>query len=75
MKQTSKYKVNEYESAFGGYETYAVNVTKDEELLNAIEAYDEYKAKVDEANKALADMAQTGNYSQKQWKKQEKKDS
>lgn len=71
-KQASKYKVTESESFFGGYETYAVSVTKDEELLNAIEAYDEYKAKVDEANKALAEMEQTGNYSQKEWKKQEK---
>lgn len=72
MKQTSKYKVIEYESAYGGYESYTASVTKDEELLNAIEAYDDYKAKVDDANKALAEMAQTGNYSQKQWKKQEK---
>lgn len=68
----SKYKVIEYESAYGGYGSYTASVTKDEELLNAIEAYDDYKAKVDDANKALAEMAQTGNYSQKQWKKQEK---
>lgn len=71
MTQASRYKIEERESAYGGVEVGAAYVTKDEELLNAMEAYDEYKLKVDEVNKALADMAETGQYTQNQWNEQE----
>lgn len=71
MTQPSKYKLSEHESAYGGIEVTAAYVTKDEELLNAMEAYSEYKSKVDDANNALADMAKTGEYTQKEWRQQE----
>ena len=71
MTEASRYKTEERESAYGGVETGAAYVTKDEELLNAIEAYDEYKAKVDEANDSLANMAETGEYTEKEWEEQE----
>lgn len=71
MTEASRYKTEERESAYGGVETGASYVTKDEELLNAIEAYDEYKAKVDEANDSLANMAETGEYTEKEWEEQE----
>ena len=71
MTQASKYKIEERESVYGGVESGVAYVTKDEELLNAMEAYDEYKTKVDEANRALADMAETGGYTQNQWNEQE----
>lgn len=71
MTEASRYKTEERESAYGGVESGAAYVTKDEELLNAIEAYEEYKSKVDEANKSLADMAKTGEYTQAEWDKQE----
>ena len=71
MTQASRYQLEERESAYGGVEVGAAYVTKDEELLNAIEAYEKYKSKVDEANKALADMAETGEYSRKEWSNQE----
>ena len=71
MAEASRYKTEERESAYGGVETGAAYVTKDEELLNAIEAYDEYKAKVDEANDSLANMAETGEYTEKEWEEQE----
>jgi ABC-type transporter Mla subunit MlaD len=71
MTQASRYQLEERESAYGGIEVGAAYVTKDEELLNAIEAYEKYKSKVDEANKALADMAETGGYSRKEWSNQE----
>ena len=70
--EASRYKTEERESAYGGIETGAAYVTKDEELQNAIEAYEKYKAKVDEANDALAHMAETGDYTQKEWNEQEK---
>ena len=72
MTEASRYKTEERESAYGGVETGAAYVTKDEELKYAIEAYDEYKAKVDEANNALAHMAETGEYAQEEWDEQEK---
>lgn len=71
MTEASRYKTEDRESAYGGIETGAAYVTKDEELLNAIDAYEEYKFKVDEANEALADMAKTGEYTQAEWDKQE----
>lgn len=71
MTQASRYQLEERESAYGGVEVGAAYVTKDEELLNAIEAYEKYKLKVEEANKALAEMAETGKYSQKEWREQE----
>ena len=71
MTQASRYQLEERESAYGGIEVGAAYVTKDEELLNAIEAYEKYKSKVDEANKALADMAETNEYSRKEWSNQE----
>lgn len=71
MTEASRYKTEERESAYGGVESGASYVTKDEELLNAIEAYDEYKAKVDEANDSLANMAETGEYTEKEWEEQE----
>lgn len=70
--EASRYKTEERESAYGGIETGAAYVTKDEELQNAIEAYEKYKAKVDEANDALAHMAETGDYTQKECNEQEK---
>lgn len=70
--EASRYKTEDRESAYGGIETGAAYVTKDEELQNAIEAYEKYKAKVDEANDALAHMAETGDYTQKEWDEQEK---
>lgn len=70
--EASRYKTEDRESAYGGIETGAAYVTKDEELQNAIEAYEKYKAKVDEANDALAHMAETGDYTQKEWNEQEK---
>lgn len=70
--EVSRYKTEEKESVYGGVESGAAYVTKDEELQNAIEAYEEYKAKVDEANDALAHMAETGDYTQKEWDEQEK---
>lgn len=72
MTQDSKYKFDTFTDSMGGVTVVASQVTKEEELLNAIEAYDTYKAKADEANKALADMAKTGNYTQKEWNAQEK---
>ena len=72
MTEASRYKTEDRESAYGGIETGAAYVTKDEELQNAIEAYEKYKAKVDEANDALAHMAETGDYTQKEWNEQEK---
>jgi len=72
MTEASRYKTEERESAYGGVESGAAYVTKDEELKYAIEAYDEYKAKVDEANNALAHMAETGEYAQEEWDEQEK---
>lgn len=72
MTEASRYKTEDRESAYGGIETGAAYVTKDEELQNAIEAYEKYKAKVDEANDALAHMAETGDYTQKEWDEQEK---
>lgn len=72
MTEASRYKTEDRESAYGGIETGAAYVTKDEELQNAIEAYEEYKKKVDEANDALAHMAETGDYTQKEWDEQEK---
>lgn len=72
IKQDSKYKFDTFTDSMGGAVVVATQVTKEEELLNAIEAYDTYKAKADEANKALADMAKTGNYTQKEWNAQEK---
>ncbi len=72
MTEASRYKTEERESAYGGVESGASYVTKDEELKYAIEAYDEYKAKVDEANNALAHMAETGEYAQEEWDEQEK---
>ncbi len=71
MTEASRYKTEERESAYGGVETGAAYVTKDEELKYAIEAYDEYKAKVDEANDSLANMAETGEYTEKEWEEQE----
>ena len=71
MTQASRYQLEERESVYGGVEVGAAYVTKDEELLNAIEAYEKYKLKVEEANKALAEMAETGKYSQKEWREQE----
>lgn len=71
MTEASRYKTEERESAYGGIESGAAYVTKDEELLNAIEAYEEYKSKVDEANDALAHMAETGDYTQREWDAQE----
>lgn len=72
MTEASRYKKEERESAYGGVESGAAYVTKDEELQNAIEAYEAYKAKVDEANDALAHMAETGEYTKKEWDEQEK---
>ncbi len=72
MTEASRYKTEERESAYGGVESGAAYVTKDEELQNAIEAYEKYKAKVDEANDALVHMAETGDYTQKEWDEQEK---
>lgn len=72
MTEASRYKTEDRESAYGGIETGAAYVTKDEELQNAIEAYENYKAKVDEANDSLANMAETGDYTQKEWDEQEK---
>lgn len=71
MTEASRYKTEDRESAYGGIETGAAYVTKDEELQNAIEAYEKYKAKVDEANDALAHMAETGGYTKKEWDEQE----
>lgn len=71
MTEASRYKTEDRESAYGGIETGAAYVTKDEELQNAIEAYEEYKKKVDEANDSLANMAKTGEYTQSEWDKQE----
>ena len=71
MTEASRYKTEERESAYGGVESGAAYVTKDEELRNAIEAYEEYKAKVDEANKSLANMAETGEYTKDEWNEQE----
>lgn len=71
MTEASRYKTEERESAYGGVESGAAYVTKDEELQNAIEAYKKYKANVDEANDALAHMAETGDYTQKEWDEQE----
>lgn len=71
MTEASRYKTEERESAYGGVESGAAYVTKDEELKYAIEAYDEYKAKVDEANDSLANMAETGEYTEKEWEEQE----
>ncbi len=71
MTEASHYKSEERESAYGGIEVGVAYVTKDEELLNAMEAYEEYKNKVDEANKALADMAKSGKYTKNQWNEQE----
>ncbi len=71
MTEASRYKTEERESAYGGVESGAAYVTKDEELQNAIEAYEKYKAKVDEANDALANMAKTGDYTKEEWKEQE----
>ncbi|RKI77334.1 phage tail tape measure protein [bacterium 0.1xD8-71] len=69
--EASRYKTEERESAYGGVESGAAYVTKDEELQNAIEAYEKYKSKVDEANDALANMAKTGDYTKEEWKEQE----
>ena len=71
MTEASRYKTEERESAYGGVESGAAYVTKDEELQNAIEAYEAYKAKVDKANDALAHMAETGEYTKKEWDEQE----
>ena len=71
MTEASRYKTEERESAYGGVESGAAYVTKDEELQNAIDAYEEYKQKVDEANDALANMAETGEYTEKEWNEQE----
>lgn len=71
MTEASRYKTEDRESAYGGIETGAAYVTKDEELQYAIEAYEEYKKKVDEANDSLANMAKTGEYTQSEWDKQE----
>lgn len=71
MTEASRYKTEERESAYGGIESGAAYVTKDEELQNAIEAYEEYKKKVDEANDSLANMAKTGEYTQSEWDEQE----
>lgn len=71
ITEASRYKTEERESAYGGIESGAAYVTKDEELQNAIEAYEEYKAKVDEANDSLANMAKTGEYTKEEWDEQE----
>ena len=71
MTEASRYKTEERESAYGGVESGAAYVTKDEELQNAIEAYEEYKKKVSEANDALVNMAETGEYTEKEWNEQE----
>lgn len=71
ITEASRYKTEERESAYGGIESGAAYVTKDEELQNAIEAYEEYKTKVDQANDALANMAKTGDYTKEEWKEQE----
>ena len=72
MTQGSRYKIEERESAYGGIEVGAAYVTKDEELLNAIEAYKEYKVKVDDANEALVKMAESKEYEKKEWSTQNK---
>ncbi len=71
MTETSRYQIEERESAYGGVEVGAAYVTKDEELLNAIRAYEEYKTKVDEANKVLTEMSESQEYTQKEWNEQE----
>ncbi len=76
MTQPSRYKKVTYESAYGGIEEGRAYVTKDEELVNAIEAYEKYKQKVDNAKQSLASLAQRSeagvNYSQKEWDAQNK---
>lgn len=68
MTQASRYKTVTTYDGFAGVEMQeTAYVTKDEELLNAIAAYDEYKNKVDAASQALADMSESDKYTKKEW--------
>ena len=77
-KQTSRYEFGENSSynpdpVTGGYITYktAVEVTRMEELQNAMDAYKEYAKEKLELESELAKMAESKEYSQEEWDKLE----
>lgn len=75
--QTSRYEFGEqtsYNPTTGGDITYktAVEVTRMQELQNAMNAYDEYAKKQSELRAELAKMAESGNYTQEEWDNLEK---
>lgn len=72
MTQASRYKTIQYESAYGGYEESVAYVTKDEELLNAIDAYKEYEEQVQSVQEAMAKLAAEHKTDTKEYRKYEK---
>lgn len=72
MKQDSRYQMEQIHDPYTDVILQVpVKVTKDEELLNAIQKYKEYSQSIAEAKRAQEELEAQGSYSQKEWDRQE----